>query len=163
MPNLLLLKVFHTFIFASLTTQYLLKGLDWIGCCLLENNPSVDYLKRSDWEKRTTLSRGTLTPPVVWSLCLFSLWGIRSWIREQRSSGVPIITFRWWPSHSVFRQASHMHVSHVNVKHAQTLSNEKRIKHFATCASHLIPSSRSEHEDRVYHLCDSMRLQWNHT
>lgn len=55
-----------------------------------------------------------------------------------------------------------MYASHANVQHAQTISNEKQvlqIKHFATCASHLIPSGRSAYEGRAHHQGDCMRQQ----
>lgn len=140
--------------------QYLPKSLDWFGCCLWENNSALAYLKISEWTS-TSLHQEEPRPPCrVEPLFVFSPEDPVLDQRQQRSSGVSIITSLWWPSHSLFRQASHMYISHANVKHAQTHSMVRRalqIKHFATCASHLIPSGTSAHQERVYHRGESMR------
>lgn len=89
LPNLLLLKVVHTFVSGSLIAQYLLKGLDWIGCCLLENNPSVGYLTISDW-KSALVHQEEHWPPlsVVWSLSVCFLSGVYSPGSENRGPQV---------------------------------------------------------------------------
>lgn len=87
LPNLLLLKVVHTFVSGSLIDQYLLKGLDWIGCCLLENNPSVGYLKISDW-KSALLYQEEHWPPLLCGASVCFLSGVYSPGSENRGPQV---------------------------------------------------------------------------
>lgn len=104
------------------------------------------YVKTSDW-KSTSLYQEEHSPPRWWwwrgaSVCLFLSEVYGSGL-ENRGPQVSKLSPSVDGLHNQFLDEP---LSHANVKHAQTLSNEKgvlQIKRFPTCGSCLIPSGRA--------------------
>lgn len=137
-PNLL--TALHTFVSTPIWWPiiYQRARTDLAAVCG-KTRPLLVIWEISEWTSTSLYQEEPRPPCRVEPLFVFSPEDPVVDQRQQRSSGVSIITSLWWPSHSLFRQASHMYMSHANVKHVQTHSTVRRvlqIKHFATCASH---------------------------
>lgn len=124
----------HLCLCQILKAQYLPKCLNWIGCCLYQNKRLCWLFKDKRFDKHLTLSVGARTSLCSGATVCF-LSGVGGSESEHRGSQVSQLSPSSVGLHIHFLEK--VFVPHADIKHARTLSGDKRVLQIKVLVHHI--------------------------